>query len=248
MSFTADAFIANIESRLGWNGQHVWSFYGLDKGTAWCAGEISFAFNKIGAKAKWYGGRPVFYVPYAQQWMAKNWETVYDYRGKGSLKNVKKGDVIIFMWTKGSRDHIGACRKTTGSGGEILTTEGNTSGGKVARRTREKKYIFAVYRPPWNGGTGPDPLEPLDVDGEMGFMTKTRLQRWLGVEEDGQIGPATTKALQKQAGLTGKNVDGEWGPITTKALQKYLGVKQTGKMDKDTVKALQKHLNKVVTK
>ena len=253
MSFTADAFISNIESRHGWNGQHVWNFYGLKKGTPWCDGEISYAFNKIGARKKWCGGKPSFYVPEAQAWMAKHWQTVYDYRGKGSIKNVKKGDVIIFMWTKGSRDHIGAAREdgtVKNKNGEtcVLTVEGNTSGGIVDDRTRAKKYIFAVYRPPWNGGTGPDPIEPLDVDGEMGLLTKERLQRWLDVEEDGQIGPDTTKALQKKVGLTGKNVDGEWGPITTKALQKYLGVKQTGKMDKDTVKALQKYLNKVVTK
>lgn len=252
MSFTADAFIANIESRIGWNGQHVWSFYGLSKGTPWCDGEISFAFNKIGARKKWCNGKPSFYVPDAQQWMEKNWHTVYDYRGKGSIQNVKKGDVIIFMWTKGSRDHIGACRETTHSPETILTIEGNTSGHIVARRTREKKYIFAVYRPPFDG-SGPEPFDPLVVDGEMGYMTNTRLQRWLGVTEDGVIGKNTVRALQKKIGMTGKDVDGDWGTKTTRSLQRFLAkqglpVVVDGKRGKATIKALQKYLNKVVTK
>lgn len=249
MSFTADDFIKNMISRLGWDGSHVWSFYGLARGTAWCDGEISYTFNKIGARKKWCGGKPSFYVPDAQRWMAANWETVYDYRGKGSLKKVKKGDVVIFMWTRGSRDHIGACRATTGSADTILSIEGNTSGHKVAKRTRKKKYIYAVYRPPYNGST-PEPFMPLDVDGEMGYMTIVRLQQWLGVPQDGEIGPQTTKALQKKIGMTGKQVDGEWGKKTTEKLQRYLtrsgfDVKIDRSCGKETIKALQRFLNSV---
>lgn len=149
MRFTADNFIRNMSSRLGWSGQHVWNYYGLRSGTAWCAGEISYTFAKIGHKGMWYGGKPVFYVPYAQEWMAKNYKTIYDYRGKGSLSNARKGDIVIFMWSRGSRDHIGAVRKTTGSSSTLMTIEGNTNGGVVANRTRAKANIYAVYRPPY---------------------------------------------------------------------------------------------------
>ena len=149
MRFTADNFIRNMSSRLGWSGQHVWNYYGLRSGTAWCAGEISYTFAKIGHKGMWYGGKSVFYVPYAQEWMAKNYKTVYDYRGKGILSNARKGDIVIFMWSRGSRDHIGAVRKTTGSSSTLLTIEGNTSGGVVANRSRAKANIYAVYRPPY---------------------------------------------------------------------------------------------------
>jgi hypothetical protein len=138
-----------MSSRLGWNGRHVWNYYGLASGTAWCAGEISYTFAKMGQKGMWYGGKPVFYVPYAQEWMAKNYKTIYDYRGKGSLSNAKKGDIVIFMWSRGSRDHIGAVRKTTGSSSTLMTIEGNTNGGVVANRTRAKVNIYAVYRPPY---------------------------------------------------------------------------------------------------
>lgn len=149
MAFTAQDFVANMESRLGQGGKHVWDFYGLASGTSWCVGEVSFTFNKIGAKAKWYGGKPVFYVPYAQVWMAKNWKCIYDYRSGGSLKNAKKGDIVICMWSRGSRDHIGAVRSDSTSASQILTIEGNTSGSKVAKRTRDKENVFAIYRPPW---------------------------------------------------------------------------------------------------
>ena len=159
MAFTAQDYISNMESRLGQGGSHVWSFYGLKSGTAWCAAEISYTFNKIGAKAKWYGGKPVFYVPWAQEWMAKNWECVYDYRYGGSLKNAKKGDIVIFMWSRGSRDHIGAVRSDSTSASQILTIEGNTSGSKVAKRTRAKANVFAIYRPPWVTQNTPKPSQ-----------------------------------------------------------------------------------------
>lgn len=152
MAFTADAIIANIESRRGYSGRHVWDYYGLVSGTAWCVGEVCYTFAKTGNKRRIFGGKPVFYVPWAQEWLAKNYKTVYDYRTGGSLENVRKGDIIIFMWTRGSRDHIGFAR-ASGDRDALYTIEGNTSGGKVAKRTREKKYVYAVYRPPYSAST-----------------------------------------------------------------------------------------------
>lgn len=151
MAFTADAIIANIESRLGDNGAHVWEFYRLASGTSWCVGEVDYTFNKTGNKDK-FRLPPTFYVPTAQEWMAKHWQTVYDYRTGGDLSKVRKGDVIIFMWTRGSRDHIGFAR-ASGVSKELYTIEGNTSGGKVATRTRAKVNIYGVYRPPYSGSS-----------------------------------------------------------------------------------------------
>lgn len=158
MAFTADAIINNITARLGDNGSHVWSYYGLATGTPWCSGEVSYTFAKTGNRAQIFGGKPVFYVPTAQEWLAKNYRTIYDYRSGGDLRNVRKGDVVIFMWTRGSRDHIGFAR-ATGEASELHTIEGNTSGGKVANRTRAKKYIYAVYRPPYRETTA-TPTKP----------------------------------------------------------------------------------------
>lgn len=156
MAFTANAIIANIEGRLGDSGAHVWSYYGLARGTFWCAAEVCFTFAKTGNKKRIFGGKLVTYVPTAQEWLAKNYKTIYDYRTGGDLKKVRKGDVVIFMWSRGSRDHIGFARGS-GEADKLDTIEGNTSGGIVAKRTREKKYIYAVYRPPYSGSSDPEP-------------------------------------------------------------------------------------------
>lgn len=150
MAFTADAIIANIESRLGDGGGHVWNFYKMAYGAPWCSGEVSYTFAKTGNKSKIFGGKPVFYVPTAQVWLENHYKTIYDYRRGGDLSDVRKGDIVIFMWTRGSRDHIGFAR-ASGEAGKIDTIEGNTSGGKVAKRTRVKANVYAVYRPPYSG-------------------------------------------------------------------------------------------------
>lgn len=148
MAFTADTIIANIESRLGESGTHVWDYYKLARGTPWCAGEICYTFAHTGNRKKIFGGSPVFYVPTAQVWLAEHYDTVYDYRRGGDLSRVRKGDIVIFMWTRGSRDHIGFAR-ADGDPAVLSTVEGDTSGGKVAHRTRAKQHIYGVYRPPY---------------------------------------------------------------------------------------------------
>ena len=244
MAFTAEAIIANIESRLGQNGSHVWSFYKLATGTAWCAGEVSYTFNKTGNRAKIFGGKPVFYVPTAQIWMANNYQTIYDYRTGGNLANARKGDIVIFMWTRGSRDHIGFVR-ATGTSSTLFTVEGNTSGHKVANRTREKKNIYAVYRPPY----GNAPSGGLDVDGQMGPLTIKAFQKWLGVNQTGTLNQVTIKAFQKRMNIP---VNGNWDERTRTALQRYLNLRDNAGLVTDgvvgylTVCALQRWLNKVV--
>ena len=146
---------------------------------------------------------------------------------------------------KVARSQIGYCESPAGSN--------KTKYGK----------LFGLNGEPWcsifnwwcfqKASSGGATLEPLEVDGIMGYETITRLQRWLGVSEDGAIGRITTKALQKKIGMPKKEQDGEWGEKTTLALQRYLntqgyGLVTNGKKDKATVKALQRYLNKVVTK
>lgn len=199
MAFTADAIIANIESRLGQGGKHVWDFYKMATGAPWCAGEVSYTFNKTGNKAKWYGGKAVLYVPWAQEWMAKNWKTVYDYRGSGKLTDVRKGDVVIFMWKTGSRDHIGFAR-ATGKDSGLDTVEGNTAGGKVAKMTRAKKYIFAVYRPPFDGASKPTtttPAKPKTPTFTKGKTYKTQVN-----DLNVRTGPGTNYAKKAKKDLT----------------------------------------------
>lgn len=231
MAFTAEAIIANIESRLGWGGGHVWSFYGLKKGTAWCAGEVCYTFNKTGNKSKIFGGKPVFYVPTCQQWMANNYKTVYDYRKGGSLANVRKGDIVIFMWSRGSRDHIGFAR-ATGKASEIYTIEGNTSGSIVAKRTRAKKYIYAVYRPPYKSKTKPTGKysgtipKPVLKKGSRGAQVKY-LQQFLNwyldgnLSIDGSFGKRTKSALKTMQSIEGLKPDGSYGSKTYAKAKAY---------------------------
>ena len=80
----------------------------------------------------------------------------------------------------------------------------------------------------------------LKVDGIMGKLTISELQRQLGVNVSGKMDKATIKALQRKLGV---KVDGIYGTQTKKALQKMLGVKQDGYVGAITVKALQRALN-----
>ena len=247
MAVTLNDVVKQLEKHLGEGGSYYWKKYGLSKGTAYCAAAVSASFADAGAKKYLYDGKPVFYVPYLQQWLKKHAKHV-------SLSDVKRGDIIIFTWDgngynkeRGSRDHVGFARAAS-TGSTLFTIEGNTSGGKVAKKDRPSKYIYGVYRVNLASGT-PDPapkMEKLDVDGICGPLTKKRMQKWLGVAEDGLIGPATTKALQKKVGA---KVDGKWGKETTRKFQTYLtnqGFKTTvdGAWGKNSIKSLQKFLNK----
>lgn len=203
MAFTADAIIANIESRLGDSGKHCWDFYKLAKGTYWCAAEVCYTFNKTGNKKKIFDGKLVTWVPTAQEWCAKNYTTVYDYRKGGDLTKVRKGDIIIFMWTRGSRDHIGFAR-ATGSKGSLKTIEGNTSGGKVAERTREKEYIYAVYRPPYETTTTSEktPQKQNESVQKLPTFKKGKTYKTQVSDLNVRTGPGTNYARKKKKDLT----------------------------------------------
>ena len=134
----------NINSRVGKDGQHCWSYFGLASGTPWCAAEVYYTLIKCGFKSKFKPSNP-FYVPVVQEWLEKNAKTVYFHGKNNSLKNVKMGDIVIFSWSPWSRDHIGFARAGA-TATQLRTTEGNTSGGVVAKKKRPKKYIHSVYR------------------------------------------------------------------------------------------------------
>lgn len=152
MAVKGSAVIKKATALLGKTGTTVWNYYGLARGTAWCAAFVSYVMNKAGAKALFYGGKPVFYVPYAQQWLAKNCTHV-------KMADAKPGDIVVFTWDgignnseKGSRDHIGFIRKA-GTSKIAYTIEGNTDGGKVANKTRALKWIYGIYRPKYAAET-----------------------------------------------------------------------------------------------
>ena len=128
---------------LGRNGSFIWSYYGLAKGTAWCVAFVRYCVKKMDIDIV---PTPYpFYVPSLQEYLEKYHETIYFHGRSGSLKNVKAGDIVIFSWGNWSRDHTGFARKGATST-SLRTIEGNTSGGVVAYKRRDKKYIHSVYR------------------------------------------------------------------------------------------------------
>jgi len=83
----------------------------------------------------------------------------------------------------------------------------------------------------------------LNVDGEWGAATTSKLQSVLGVGVDGVLGPETIMALQRGLGFKGNDVDGDMGPKTIGALQAKVGASVDGVLGPDTVRALQIWLN-----
>ena len=147
-------------------------------------------------------------------------------------------DIIYFDWERnGNPNHIGFVRATKDTA-SIYTIEGNTSGGKVAQKTRAGKYVQAVYRPHFV----PTGLkkQKLTVDGSFQYQSIYMLQIALGIKADGIMGIGTVKALQKKAGCS---ADGQWGTGTSKAVQKMVGTKADGAFGVASVKALQKWIN-----
>lgn len=220
-----------MEKNLGRRGNFVWNYYKqLPTGSAWCAGCVSYAMDKAGGKNLLYGGKPVFYVPYLQQWLKKNCTHV-------KMSNAQPGDIIIFTWDgngynseRGSRDHTGFVYKHTGSSRTVSTIEGNTSGGIVAKRTREARYIYGIYRPKYSKTSSIKP-KPVKSKYKGKYPTKlvsrktgtrTNIKRWqeflcwwgVDVSKDGIFGADTaakTKIFQKKNGLI---ADGEAGKKT----------------------------------
>lgn len=89
----------------------------------------------------------------------------------------------------------------------------------------------------WNANR----MTPIGVDGEVGPATTKALQFGLGITADGEWGDGTTKALQEFLGAS--PYDGILGPLTIGDLQTRLGVTRDGVLGPETVTALQNALN-----
>ena len=133
-------------------------------------------------------------------------------------------------------NHIGFVRERRNCD-SIYTIEGNTSGGIVANKVRNTKYVCGIFRPHFKASYK---IGKLEVDGLFGYNSIAMLQAALGVEIDGILGQGTVKALQRKCGVS---ADGLWGKGTSKAVQKMVGVKADGLFGPDSVKALQRWIN-----
>ena len=221
------------KKHIGEGGSKARAYCGMSGG-AWCNAYVCYIFGQGKVSKLYYGGKKVTYCPTSIKWCNANLAQIPPYLAMPM-------DVIYFDWNANNvPDHIGfvkAKKSTT----EIFTHEGNTNGGRVAEKTRPKKYILGIYRPHFT----PKSVKKakLVVDGDFGYNSIYMLQVALGIKADGVLGKATVKALQKKAGVA---QDGAWGKKTSKAVQKMVGAVADGEFGKNSVKALQKWINSKV--
>ena len=144
---TGSSIITYAKKFLGYGPSTFTSWYGVSSGTAWCDIFVSYVMAHNGVSFP-----KAAYVPTTQQWLARNATMV-------KMSQAQAGDVVIFTWSgggnntgTGSRDHIGFMIGRN-SNGTFTTIEGNTSGNRVAIRTRYAVNIYGIYRPKYSGGS-----------------------------------------------------------------------------------------------
>jgi hypothetical protein len=189
-------------------------------------------------------------------------------RKSGNLVNIddaRTGDLLIFDWGDGGiLDHIAILEKKSGAD-EYQTIEGNTDGGKVARRTRYRRDVRYVVRPNYSSSTSGS--HTLEIDGWWGSRTTRAIQRALGLKETGEIlsqdvyrlhqlkactsgwkfsdHPNGDKTISKLQEFLGVTIDGIMGPETIGKLEMWVGYAPDGMLDgpSPTVMRLQSYLN-----
>lgn len=230
---TNKELLAIAKKHLGQGGARFRKFAGLPNGAAWCNAYVDYVANEGGVKALYFNGKKETYCPHSIKWCEKNLAQI-------PLYIVLPMDIIYFDWERnGNPNHIGFVRGRK-STKEIYTIEGNTSGGKVAEKTRNGKYVQAVFRPHFV----PSGMkkEKLQCKGLFGYATTYNLQLALGMKPTGVLTKETVKFLQKRAKAS---VDGVWGVGTSKAVQKMTGATVDGEFGKGSVIALQKWINNI---
>lgn len=218
---------------LGEGGAKFRRFAGLPSGAAWCNAFVDYIANEAGDARLYFNGKKETYCPSSIKWCQKNLAELPPYLALPA-------DIIYFDWELNGRpNHIGLvrARKSTSS---VYTVEGNTSGGKVAKKTRATKYVQGIYRPlfvPAKVGKA-----KLKIDGLIGYTSIYNLQRALGMKPTGTFTKETVKILQKKAGAT---QDGVWGPGTSRKVQKMIGAAQDGDFGPASAKKLQQWVNRI---
>ena len=242
-----------------WYAQKTGSAGFASNGVPFCAMFASYILDQVGQACP---GLPAAYCPYILR-DCQNAGIVL-----GDKTQAQPGDLVLFDWDGGVVDHIGFIEVNRGS--SLQTIEGNTNGGRVARRSRAWSSVRAVVRVPYGQGVSAQPAAPaqsagIAVDGWWGPDTIRALQRTMGTTVDGVIsgqppvnrtyvpragdgwewstregGSTVIRALQRKIGA---DADGYFGPNSVKSLQRYLGVAVDGYCGPDTVTAFQRRLN-----
>lgn len=225
-----------------WYAQLTGQRYYGQSGVPYCAMFASWVFNKAGAKC---AGLPGAYTPSMWQ-AAKNAGAALS-----NKRNCQPGDIVYFNWDGGVVDHVGIIEKNCGSYAQ--TIEGNTSNGRVLRRTRAWSTIEGCVRPNWSGAStnsathhsNSSSSSRIDEDGYWGPATSRRLQQYLGTPVDGVISSQNAAIRKSNPGLT--SASWQWvgrpaGSTCITALQRKIGSAPDGIWGPNTCKALQKYL------
>lgn len=217
---------------LGSRGAAARQYCGLQNDELWCDAFVTYIFYKGGCKELWCKGTKQTYCPTTIKICKGLYAEIPMYLAMPM-------DVIFFDWEpNGNPNHIGFVAKRI-STQKTKTIEGNTDGGKVAEKTRPKKYVQGIFRPHFPAKF--DVSKQLKVDGDFGYNSIAVLQKALGVKVDGILGKATVKALQKKVGT---KPDGSWQTTTSKKVQKMIGAKVDGDFGPQSVRKLQEWSNK----
>lgn len=218
---------------IGNGGAIFRSYCGLGKRDPYCNAYVTYILHKTDNASLYCDGKKQTYCPMSIKWCYNNLANIPPYLALPM-------DIVYFDWElNGIPNHIGFAKERK-SDQVLLTHEGNTSGGIVAEKSRNTKYIQAVFR--LHYPVTFDISKPLTVDGYFGYNSIAMLQKVLGLKPDGILGKQTVKALQKIAGVS---QDGSWGKKTSKAVQKMVKTDVDGAFGPKSVKALQAWINKM---
>lgn len=207
---TNNELLKIAQKHIGQGGARFRKYVGLPSGAAWCNAFVDYVANEGGVKKLYFNGKKETYCPHSIKWCKANLAQI-------PLYLAMPMDIIYFDWDKnGNPNHIGLVRgkKSTSS---ILTIEGNTNGGVVAQKTRNGKYVQAVFRPhfvPQKVGK-----RKLGTNSNFAYYSIYNLQLALGMKPTGILTRETVKYLQRKCGAS---ADGVWGASTSKHLQTML--------------------------
>lgn len=231
---TNKQLLAIAIKQLGNNGTKYRKYVGM--GGSWCDMFVYWLYdaNGCGSLLTWKG-KQRYYCPASIEWCKKNLAEI-------PLYLAMPCDIFYMDWDKnGVPNHIGIVEKKD-STGAIYTIEGNTNGGKVARKHREGKYNCGLFRPHF----APTGLKKgkLATDGDFGYHSIYMLQVALQLKPTGVLDKATVKKLQQKVGVF---QDGAWGAKTSRAVQSKLcgfkGKAVDGAFGEKSVRALQQWIN-----
>ena len=219
------------------------SYCGLGRRDPYCNAYVTYVMHHTSNRSLYCDGKKQTYCPTSIKWCYENLADIPVYLALPM-------DILYFDWElNGIPNHIGFAKERV-SDQVLKTLEGNTSKvdpktgkvvatGVVATRSRNAKYVQAVFRPHYP--TTFDISKPLEIDGYFGYNSIAMLQKVLGLTPTAILDKATVKALQK---LVGVKRDGSWGKKTSKAVQKMVKTDIDGEFGPKSVKALQKWINK----